>query len=423
MSFVTPIRIQVLSSRRPRRLVVAAFIAVFGAGGMPPAVGAQSDNPAPRWDPPYCGDQPRITSVYDNDQPTYTSNGNVILYSGIDVDPCGLFYDGHSGFDFTRAAGRQSCSGGRRPGLAGSLVVAAADGVVRRSRWNQANHEAGYGLFLDIIHDDGRVGKVSHMYGHLAAVFIEEGERVSRGQPIGALGSTGNSTGPHLHFQGAKGDVGERSDVSFDPYGWNAMYGPGYRYPGFPQPHRGDGWPMRAIVPGETGPSCPSDCGTVVVDDDSPSVTFGCGAGVGTGACTFWHSHLAGYGRGHHWTLPNGATRDYWVRYSCPTCGSGTYLIEAYVPFGSGIADTHVARYEVVGRVTIVDQHEEGDIWHPIGIFSFSGTPVVELNDRTDRYDFTERAPRRIGADAIRFRRVCGGGGGVLDPAPGGEGS
>lgn len=398
-------------------LLIATFAALVFATS-PRVIHAQSDNPAPDWDPPYCGEQPRIYSVYDNDQPTYTENGNVILYSGLDVRPCGLRYDGHSGFDFTRASGRQECSGGNRPGVAHSLVVAAADGVVRRSRWYAANHESGYGLHIDITQSTSKFGDLAHLYGHLAAVFVEEGQRVSKGQAIGAVGTTGHSTGPHLHFQAAKGDRGDISNNTFDPYGWNAMYGPGYRYPGYEQPHRGNGWPMRVITPGEHGPGCPSDCGTVIVEDDAPSVTYGCGAGVGLGACPHWYRNGAGHGSGHHWTYPNGSTKDYWVRYTCPTCASGTYLVEAYVPFGSGIADTHIARYEAAGRVSILDQHEEGAIWHPIGVFSFGGTPVVELNDRTDRYDFTESAPRKIAADALRFRRICGGGG-ALVPGPG----
>ncbi len=397
----------------------AVLLCAIGAVVSPGLAGAQSDNPAPDWDPPFCGEQPLITSVYDNDLPTYTSNGNVILYSGLDVRPCGLLYDGHSGFDFARSPGRQACSGGSRPGFEDNLVVAAADGFVRRSRWHRDNHETGFGLFLDIQHDARGIGDLSHLYGHLAAVFVEEGQRVSKGQPIGAVGTTGNSTGPHLHFQSTKGRQGDISDVTFDPFGWNARYGPGYLYPGYEQPHRGNGWPMRAIIPGEFGPGCPADCGTVIIDDSAPSVIYGCRAGVGLGACPHWNRHGAGFGRGHHWTFPNGGTRDYWVRYTCPTCAPGTYLVEAHVPMGSGIADTHIARYEVADRVTIVDQHEEGNIWHPIGVFDFVGTPVVELSDRTDRYDFTESAPRRIGADALRFRRVCGGGG-VRGPIPGG---
>ncbi|MFN8424343.1 MAG: M23 family metallopeptidase [Anaerolineae bacterium] len=372
-----------------RRHALACAIMAWTFSARP--VGAQSDNPAPDWDPPYCGAQPRITSVYDNNVPIYTTNGRTVLFDGRDVQPCGLLYDGHSGFDYARADGAQSCGAGQRPGFTRDLVLAAADGVVRRARWYTTAHDgagSGYGLHVDVRTDDGRLGDLSHLYGHLATVFVEEGASVAKGEPIGALGSTGNSTGPHLHFQGAKGVRGDVSDATFDPFGWNASFGAGYVYPGYPQPHRGDGWPMRVYEPAAVGRACPSACGEVVVEEDDPSAVLGCAAGVGRDRCPFWVRDGRGHRAGHYWTRPNGAAKDYWLRYDCPACGAGAFEVDAFVPFGADVADTHVARYEAAGRVSVMDQHEEGDVWHPIGIFTFSGVPSVELSDRTDRYDF-----------------------------------
>ncbi|MEO8082594.1 MAG: M23 family metallopeptidase [Ardenticatenales bacterium] len=406
----------VLAILRPgtRRQALAAALAIMAwtFGALP--VRAQSDNPAPDWDPPYCGVQPRITSIYDNDVPLYTSNGRTVLFNGHDVLPCGLLYDGHSGWDYARTDGAQSCGGGQRPGFTRDLVLAAAAGTVRRSRWYATAHDgaaAGYGLHVDVLNDDARFGHLSHLYGHLATVFVEEGATVAKGEAIGALGTTGNSTGPHLHFQGAKGDRGDVSQNTFDPFGWNAKFGAGYAYPGFPQPHRGDAWPMRVFPPGDAGAACPSACGEVIVEEDDPSAVLGCAAGTGPDRCPFWIRDGRGHRAGHFWTHPNGAAKDYWIRYDCPTCGAGTFEVDAFVPFGGGIADTHIARYEAAGRISIMDQHEEGDVWHPIGIFTFTGMPSVELSDRTDRYDYTAPADQEIAADAVRFRRIdCGGG-------------
>ena len=54
-----------------------------------------------------------------------------------------------------------------------------------------------YGRMAEIDHGNGLVSR----YAHASAVNVEEGDLVVRGQRIGAVGSTGRSTGPHLHFE------------------------------------------------------------------------------------------------------------------------------------------------------------------------------------------------------------------------------
>ena len=74
----------------------------------------------------------------------------------------------------------------------GSTIVAAAGGRVIYSGW-----EGGYGNTIVIDHG----GQTSTLYGHCSQLFVSEGQDVQRGQAIGAVGSTGESTGPHLHFE------------------------------------------------------------------------------------------------------------------------------------------------------------------------------------------------------------------------------
>jgi murein DD-endopeptidase MepM/ murein hydrolase activator NlpD len=74
----------------------------------------------------------------------------------------------------------------------GSAVVAAADGQVIAAGWN-----GGYGRQLRVAHENGIVTSYSHMSGFAAS----PGEPVRQGQVIGYVGSTGISTGPHLHFE------------------------------------------------------------------------------------------------------------------------------------------------------------------------------------------------------------------------------
>lgn len=75
----------------------------------------------------------------------------------------------------------------------GTLVTAADRGVVMRAGWN----DQGYGQFVVIDHNIDYIT----LYAHLHEIFVEEGEVVAQGQVIGVIGSTGNSTGPHLHFE------------------------------------------------------------------------------------------------------------------------------------------------------------------------------------------------------------------------------
>jgi murein DD-endopeptidase MepM/ murein hydrolase activator NlpD len=82
----------------------------------------------------------------------------------------------------------------------GAPIFASAEGTViisAHSGWN-----GGYGKYIVIAHPNG----TQTLYGHLSENLVKAGDYVVRGQTIGLLGSTGKSTGPHLHFEirGAK---------------------------------------------------------------------------------------------------------------------------------------------------------------------------------------------------------------------------
>lgn len=84
----------------------------------------------------------------------------------------------HEGLDFTADVG--------------TPVMAAADGVILT-----AGYHPDYGNVIDIDHGDGLVSR----YAHLSRIDVKGGALIKRGEQIGALGSTGRSTGPHLHFE------------------------------------------------------------------------------------------------------------------------------------------------------------------------------------------------------------------------------
>jgi murein DD-endopeptidase MepM/ murein hydrolase activator NlpD len=78
-------------------------------------------------------------------------------------------------------------------GPIGTPVYATADGIVGRSEWNSG----GYGNLVEINHGQG----IQTRYGHLSRRIAAAGQRVHRGDLIGLMGSTGRSTGSHLHYE------------------------------------------------------------------------------------------------------------------------------------------------------------------------------------------------------------------------------
>lgn len=75
----------------------------------------------------------------------------------------------------------------------GTPVLAAYDGVVAAAQWS-----GGYGLMVTLQHLEGTQ---ESRYAHLSEIFVQAGQEVARGEVIGRIGSTGLSTGPHLHFE------------------------------------------------------------------------------------------------------------------------------------------------------------------------------------------------------------------------------
>lgn len=102
-----------------------------------------------------------------------------------------------SGIISSRFGARSSIRSSAHTGLdiatsTGTPVLAAASGTVTFSGW-----KGSYGYLLVITHSNG----VQTYYGHCSKLYVSAGQNVAQGQNIAAVGSTGNSTGPHLHFE------------------------------------------------------------------------------------------------------------------------------------------------------------------------------------------------------------------------------
>ncbi len=97
---------------------------------------------------------------------------------GVRYDPFTGFSAMHAGIDMA--------------GAAGEPIYAAASGIVV-----SAGRSGGYGNLVELAHGRG----LATRYGHLSAILVRPGERVRQGEEIGRMGSTGRSTGTHLHYE------------------------------------------------------------------------------------------------------------------------------------------------------------------------------------------------------------------------------
>lgn len=100
-------------------------------------------------------------------------------------------YPQHNGIDISASIGAEIC--------------AAADGTVVKALYT----DKGYGIYCIIEHGDYQT-----VYAHCSELLIQRGQKVQQGQVIAKVGCSGNSTGPHLHFEVKKGDT------RYNPYDW-----------------------------------------------------------------------------------------------------------------------------------------------------------------------------------------------------------
>jgi len=184
-----------------------------------------------------------VTSVFDHCNPDYSVDGKVCRYDGAvgyrsnGSDPSFslgyaqsygggdyLYYDGHNGWDLA---------------LNYENILAAADGTVRIAGIDPINTCFGQNVVID--HPNG----FSTRYGHMSAIYVSQGQNVTRGQVLGVSGNTGCSSGPHLHF----GVYVSSTWNAIDPWGWQGAAGAD------PWPYD-QGRPLADRRPPEPDPGC-----------------------------------------------------------------------------------------------------------------------------------------------------------------------
>lgn len=117
-------------------------------------------------------------TTYEGPVETEASGAGIFYWPTVGVLTQGYWY-GHRAIDIGAPIG--------------TTVIASDSGYVSFTGWT----DIGYGYLIVLDHANG----YQTYYAHLSQIFVSEGETVVAGQTIGAVGSTGNSTGPHLHFE------------------------------------------------------------------------------------------------------------------------------------------------------------------------------------------------------------------------------
>lgn len=131
-----------------------------------------------------------VTAYFDRDTTSATRDWNCDTHT----------YDGHRGTDIAPFGGFTAQDQGR-------TIVAGADGTVMTTHDGEADRcttgscggGGGFGNYVVLQHSDGKLSYYAHM--RRGSLRVMPGQRVRCGDPLGLVGSSGNSTGPHVHFE------------------------------------------------------------------------------------------------------------------------------------------------------------------------------------------------------------------------------
>jgi hypothetical protein len=259
---------------------------------------------------------------------------------------CGSnYYSGHGGTDLAIGGFGPMAAGRDIAAAYGGTVVMATDGFFDQCTTGGCPGGSGCGNYVKIQHDDGTAALYCHMKS--GSVAVSTGDTVTCGQVIGQVGSSGNSTGPHLHFEPrTSGNVG------YDPFAGSCSPAPS-SYWNEQGPHNG--------LPAVT---CEGGCGEpIVVDDQDDGFSFTDGGGS-------VNSEGAGNGGHFYWQAPFDGEVPYvrgeWVPEFEET---NLYQVSVYLP-DSAYAQVGQANFLVAFQggyaVATVDMSAGDNDWHDL---------------------------------------------------------
>jgi len=371
--------------------------------------------PAPFLYRPYYGSQTisqRTTSFFDHDKPWYDSDGIFVRYDGArwttndSITTCtgGVnCYDGHDGYDLN---------------LRFEPVLSAAAGTVIRAGWyDPVNHNSAFGLWAAVDHGNGYVT----VYGHLSALEVSYGEQVGTQWPIGTSGTTGSSTGPHLHF----GTYYLPQWYATDPFGWTGNY---------PDPNIVPDYYLWVSNPGSSY-SAPDLSGNgSAVYPGATMVDDGTGGWSSTGSWSTATSSTDINGNLHYTATASGsATATATWQPRLPSSGyyevgvfvDDNHASSSWAPYTVYSADPNHPNNQVSHTVYVDESHvgtfqgpygweSTGPQWIGLGVYYFNTTQ----SDRVALSNATGENGLQISADGMEFAPVSGVGGPPPTPTP-----
>ena len=339
----------------------------------------------------------RINSYFDHDKPWYANDGIFVRYDGkrwtgsdtsvVNCQAGATCYDGHNGYDLH---------------MRFEPVLSAASGTVLNAGWyNAQNHDDSFGLWVAINHGNG----FANVYGHLSALTVNVGEHVGTQWQIGTSGTTGSSTGPHLHF----GTYYYPSWQPTDPFGWTGHSTDPNTVPDTNLWSTGTNVTPVPLLAGRGTKLAP---GAVLVDDTSPG----------------WHSTgqwstaktKSDVGGSLHWTSTTSGTATASARWQALIPADGYYEVGAFVD--DNHASSSWASYTITSsdpthptksvehRVEVDEEHvgifqnsfgsvNTGAQWIGLGTYYFKSGQLgrVALNNATGENG------QQLAADGIEF--------------------
>ena len=355
--------------------------------------------PVPFMHRPYYGNHSissRTVSFVDHDHPWYDNDGTFVRYDGmkwtnVAIGSCtgGVnCYDGHNGYDLD---------------MWYEPVLSTAAGTVTRAGWyNPLNHNSSLGLWIAVDHGNG----FTTAYGHLSALTVAVGDQIGTQWQVGTSGTTGSSTGPHLHMA----TYYLPNWQATDPFGWTGSY---------PDPNAVpdnylwvDDPANNTPVPTLSSNGSATYAGATVVDDSGPGWSSSGPWSTDTGS-----AEIQG---GLHWAATTTGTATATATWHPTIPADGYYEVGAYVddahassswvPYTVYSADPAHTGVELSHNVYVDESHigtflgpfsqeNTGAQWIGLGTYYFK----AGLNGRVTMSNATGESGMQIAADGVEF--------------------